>query len=134
VVAGEDLTYGAAVSPDGRCLAYASNESGRSEVYVRPFPDGSGRTQVSAAGGTWPLWSRDGRWLLYTQDADADPSHRRVAVATEPGDCITIPKGSPTPMAAPPGERLVEIREVPPDVQSLDVVAIQGWADSITAP
>ena len=46
------------VSPDGRWLAYTSNESGRDEVYLRPFPDvGDGRWQLSAAGGEEPLWS-----------------------------------------------------------------------------
>ena len=48
-----------AVSPDGRWLAYQSNESGRDEVYVRPFPDvNSGRWQVSVNGGTRPRWAR----------------------------------------------------------------------------
>ena len=52
-------------SPDGHWLAYVSNESGAFEVYVRPFP-GPGRPwQVSTAGGTNPLWSRDGRELLF---------------------------------------------------------------------
>ena len=123
------------MSPDGRCLAYASMESGTSEVYVRPFPSGSGRTQVSNAGGARPLWSRDGRWLLYTPaDAKADPSRRRMGVATRPGDCLTITTGAPTPMAAPPGERVLEIREVEPPVRNLDVVAIQGWADTLNSP
>ncbi|MGK2933735.1 MAG: protein kinase domain-containing protein [Gemmatimonadaceae bacterium] len=55
-----------AVSPDGRWLAYASNESGRSEVYVRPFPQTSGGLwQVSIAGGGQPVWSRDGKELFF---------------------------------------------------------------------
>ena len=52
-------------SPDGRWLAYASNESGRREVYVVPFPDRSGKWQVSTAGGDWPRWSGDGKELFY---------------------------------------------------------------------
>ena len=56
----------AAMSPDGRWLAYDSNESGALEVYVRPFPDvDAARWQVSTAGGRTPLWSRDGRELFY---------------------------------------------------------------------
>ncbi|MDQ3138232.1 MAG: protein kinase [Gemmatimonadota bacterium] len=56
----------AAVSPDGRWLSYGSNESGVSEVYVRPFPDAaSARWQVSTAGGSDPVWSRSGRELFY---------------------------------------------------------------------
>lgn len=49
------------ISPDGRWLAYESTESGRSEIYVRPWPSvADGRWQVSANGGRAPLWSRDG--------------------------------------------------------------------------
>ncbi len=55
-----------ALSPDGRWLAYSSDESGTSEIYVRPFPDvGSGRWQVSLNGGTAPQWARSGRELFY---------------------------------------------------------------------
>jgi Tol biopolymer transport system component len=55
-----------AVSPDGRWLAYASNESGTHEVYVRPFPDvASARWQVSSAGGTAPLWAHSGKELFF---------------------------------------------------------------------
>jgi len=55
-----------ALSPDGRWLAYTSDESGINEVYVRPFPDTKGgRSQVSNRGGTEPRWSRDGRELFY---------------------------------------------------------------------
>jgi Tol biopolymer transport system component/predicted Ser/Thr protein kinase len=52
-------------SPDGRWLAYTSDESGTSEVYVRPFPGPGGRSQISKGGGLFPLWSRDGRELLF---------------------------------------------------------------------
>jgi eukaryotic-like serine/threonine-protein kinase len=54
------------ISPDGRWMAYASNESGQSEVYVCPFPEvNKGRWKVSANSGTDPLWSRNGRELFY---------------------------------------------------------------------
>ena len=54
------------LSPDGHWVAYASNESGRLEVYVRPFPGpGGGRWQVSLDGGTEPLWAANGRELFY---------------------------------------------------------------------
>jgi serine/threonine protein kinase len=56
----------AQVSPDGRYLAYQSNESGRSEVYVRPFPNvNGGRWQVSLEGGSNPMWARSGVELFY---------------------------------------------------------------------
>jgi serine/threonine-protein kinase len=52
-------------SPDGRWLAYASSESGRSEIYVRPHGSGGGRWQISDSGGGYPRWSRDGKELYY---------------------------------------------------------------------
>ena len=54
------------VSPDGRWLAYEANDSGRFEIYVRPFPDVTrGLWQVSTDGGTRPLWARNGQELFY---------------------------------------------------------------------
>ncbi len=52
-------------SPDGHFISYASNESGRFEVYVRPFPGSGGRWQISTAGGYSPEWSPNGRELFY---------------------------------------------------------------------
>jgi len=52
-------------SPDGRWLAFASSESGRYEVYVRPFPGPGGQWQISQQGGTEPLWARNGKQLFY---------------------------------------------------------------------
>ena len=54
-----------AFSPDNRWMAYASNESGAQQIYVRPYPSGTGRWQISDAGGGFPRWSRDGRELFY---------------------------------------------------------------------
>jgi eukaryotic-like serine/threonine-protein kinase len=53
-------------SPDGRWLAYASNESGALEVYIRPFPGPGGKWQVSTNGGVFPKWSRNGKELFYS--------------------------------------------------------------------
>jgi len=59
----------AEVSPDGRWVAYQSNESGANQVYVRPFPNvDTGHWQVSTGGGTRPLWARNGRELFYATD------------------------------------------------------------------
>jgi Tol biopolymer transport system component len=52
-------------SPDGRWIAYASNETGRMEIYVVPFPTANGRWQVSSAGGQEPRWRQDGKELFY---------------------------------------------------------------------
>jgi eukaryotic-like serine/threonine-protein kinase len=57
--------WGARVSPDGRWIAYISNESGRDEVYVQPFPGPGAKRLVSEVGGTNPLWSRNGRELFF---------------------------------------------------------------------
>jgi hypothetical protein len=56
------------VSPNGRWLAYQSNETGRYEVFVRPFQGSGGRVQVSPSGGAEPWWSGDGRTLYYLHD------------------------------------------------------------------
>jgi serine/threonine-protein kinase len=54
------------ISPDGEWMAYQSNESARTEVYVRPLPNPQARRwQVSTGGGSQPVWSRDGRELFY---------------------------------------------------------------------
>jgi Tol biopolymer transport system component len=71
-----------AVSPDGRWMAYVSDESGRDEVYVRPFPDvQSARWQVSVNGATEPLWSRSGDELFYRR---SDGMLMAVSVRTDP--------------------------------------------------
>ena len=57
-------------SPDGRFVAYLSNESGRYEVYVRRFPDGEGKVQITSTGGVQSSWSRDGKELFYVEDVD----------------------------------------------------------------
>jgi hypothetical protein len=52
-------------SPDGKWIAYESNESGRYEIYVQPFPGPGGKVQVSASGGAQVRWRRDGKELFY---------------------------------------------------------------------
>jgi Tol biopolymer transport system component len=67
-----------ALSPDGRWLAYVSNESGTAEVYVRPFPNtGDGRWQISVQGGQEPVWAHSGRELFY-RTAGADTARQMV--------------------------------------------------------
>ena len=69
IVATNAEEFTSRLSPDGRWLAYESNESSRSEIYVRPAdPSASGRWQVSTTGGREPKWSRDGRSLYYRFD------------------------------------------------------------------
>ena len=53
------------VSPDGRWVVFTSFESGRSEIYVRPYPGPGGQTKISNDGGIEPAWSRDGKEIFY---------------------------------------------------------------------
>jgi dipeptidyl aminopeptidase/acylaminoacyl peptidase len=63
------------LSPDGRFIAYESEESGRAEIYVRPFPDtAAARWQISSNGGKTPLWNTDGRELYYYEGAEQSGS------------------------------------------------------------
>jgi serine/threonine protein kinase len=77
------------ISPNGRWMAYTSDESGQNQIYVRPFPEvESGRWQVSTSGGNSSLWSHDGRELFY-RSADAVVA---VSVKTEPTFSLETPK------------------------------------------
>jgi Tol biopolymer transport system component len=53
------------LSPDGRWIAYTSDESGETEIYVTPFPSLAGKWRVSTSGGNWPRWGRDGREIFF---------------------------------------------------------------------
>ena len=73
---------GPAFSPNGKWIAYQSNESGRFEVYVRSFPlESGGKWQISSDGGDWPVWRRDGKELFYLT-----PDKELMAAEVETGD------------------------------------------------
>jgi Tol biopolymer transport system component len=78
----------AQLSPDGRWMAYASNESGRFEIYVRPYPTGPGHWKVSIDGGVEPRWRDDGRELFFV-----GPDRRLRAVSIARSD--TFAPGAP---------------------------------------
>ncbi len=87
-----------ALSPDGRWLAYVSDESGQPQVYVQPFPGPGTRHQISNNGGREPLWARDGRTLYYLR---AEPSallsgNTVMAVPVTSGTRFT--SGKPKPL------------------------------------
>jgi Tol biopolymer transport system component len=67
-------------SPDGRWVAYTSNESGRNEVYVQPFPGRGGKWQISTAGGVQPRWRRNGKEIFYIA-----PDNKLMAVEISAG-------------------------------------------------
>lgn len=79
------------ISPDGRWLAYASDESGEFEVYVRPFPDvRAGRWQISNSGGETPMWSKDGKTLFYVDGQSAEL--KSVSVSEDNAFTATSPE------------------------------------------
>jgi Tol biopolymer transport system component len=80
-----------ALSPDGRFVAYYSNESGRMEVYVQEFPEPKSKWQVSTGGGNEPQWRADGREMFYIA-----PDQRLMAVPIEAGASFTT--GTPQPL------------------------------------
>jgi len=130
------------VSPDGRWLAYQSSESGRNEVYVRPFPDvNSGRWQISTAGGTGPLWSRDGRELFYLAgagsivgvpiDTTTGFAVGRPAVLIE-GDYVAGP--GRTYDVSPDGRRFLMLRDLESDAgepSSHQIILVQNWFEEL---
>jgi serine/threonine-protein kinase len=77
-----------AFSPDGRWLAYRSDESGRNEVYVQPYPGPGGKWQISTEGGTEPVWARNGRELFY-RNGD---KMMAVEITTQPAFTASTPK------------------------------------------
>jgi serine/threonine-protein kinase len=80
-----------ALSPDGRWLAYTSNEAGTNEVYVRPFPNTeAGRWQVSNGGGGGPVWAADGKELFFI-----DGTGHLIAAQVRPGPTFTAPQLRP---------------------------------------
>jgi Tol biopolymer transport system component len=81
----------ASVSPDGRFLAYQSNESGRVEIYVQEFPEAQSKWQVSPDGGRDPFWRADGRELYYRA-----PNAKLMAVPIEKGAVFSA--GTPQPL------------------------------------
>ena len=79
-------------SPDGKWLAYASSESGRSEVYVAPFPEGNTHYQISQNGGTFPRWRGDGKEIYYVSSNDLNIT----AVDVKPvGRAMDVGKATP---------------------------------------
>ena len=67
VASTNSAEWGGVFSRDGKWIAYASDESGQYEVYVRPYPGPGGQWQISTDGGAEPVWSRDGRELFYAR-------------------------------------------------------------------
>ena len=113
-----------AVSPDGRWLAYVSDETGASEVYVQRFPDLGGRQPISTGGGIDPVWSPDGRTLYYLT---SPPVREMMAVPIDAGPPMTV--GIPEALfefrfVRPRGP--VRMHDLTPDGDRFLMVADQG--------
>jgi serine/threonine-protein kinase len=135
----------AELSPDGRFMAYQSDESGRFEVYVRPFPNvDADRVQISNAGGAYPLWSRDGRELFYLE-GNTPQDRRLMAVAVEPTDgrfafrerrgVLEWPyvqaEGRGYDVALD-GQRFLAIKEGTGDAANpIEIVIVQNWTEEL---
>lgn len=127
------------ISPDGRWLAYASDESGEREIYVGPFPNpAEGKWRVSRDGGTEPLWAEDGGELFYRDG----PAVLAVSVDTssafatgEPQLLFTGPyyrtslNRGHTYDVTPDGQKFVMIRES--DTAGSEIIVIQNWLEEL---
>ena len=129
------------LSADGRWLAYQSDESGRFEVYVRPYPDlDAGRWQISHAGGTTPRWRRDGKEIFFFDGGgiavaaiSPGPPFRaapaRRLVEAEAGASRLGPEFD----VAADGDRVLLIRDAPQPSEATgrrDLILVQDWRRS----
>ena len=128
------------LSPDGRWLAYTTDESGGREVFVRSFPNvDDGRWQVSTDGGASPVWGRDSRELYY------QAGHALIVVSNDteptfsPGTPVTLFDGLfsiadfPTLFDdAPNGQRFLTIREPEEGIGQPQIILVQNWFEELT--
>jgi len=130
-----------ALSPDGRWMAYVSDEAGREEVYVRPFPDAdSGRHLVSTNGGAEPMWAHSGRELVYRNGADelvavqvsGDPTFvaGRQDVLFSMADYLPS-DGHPMYDVSPDDQRFVMLRIVEDQAASAELILVENWAEEL---
>jgi Tol biopolymer transport system component len=120
-------------SPDGRWVAYVSDESGRKEIYVRPFPGPGGRWQISTAGGDEPMWARNGRELFY-RNGD---KMMATAVETNPVFAASKPKllfeahYETGYDVSPDGQRFLMIKASEQESAATQVNVVLNWSDEL---
>jgi len=127
------------ISPDGRWIAYVSDETGNDEIYVRPFPDvESGRWTISTYGGNEPLWSPNGKELFYRA---RDLRMMTVPIETEP----EFKPGEPKFMfefkfaieagrdydISPDGQRFLFVKEGDVLEEDTELIVVQDWFDEL---
>ena len=136
--------YDPRFSPDGHWVAYISNETGRGEIYVQPFPGPGGKWQVSTEGGLWPVWARDGRELFYLSTSVG--KLMSVSVTTQPRFSASTPRFiadlPPLPSssgasnngvfeASPDGQRFLFVKVNGPDASSGEIRVILNWDEEL---
>ena len=132
------------ISPNGRWLAYQSDESGRFEIYVRPFPQGEGKWQISNGGGTLARWTRDGRELIYRVQGERIMSAALKNVSAQIfqydiptevlRDVFAIRGFASTYDVAPDGKRFVVMQEPTTGVEGLThVTLVLNWFEDLKA-
>jgi Tol biopolymer transport system component len=122
-------------SPDGRWLAYVSDESGKEEIYAETFPPGGSKWQVSVDGGTNPKWSRDGRELFFlspdsTMMAVAFQAGARAVELSVPRRLFEVPRGSSDYDVSADGQRFLVRAEIE-DRTPLPIDVVINWASEI---
>ncbi len=131
----------ATFSPDGKWMAYVSNESGQFEVYVRPYPGPGGRTQVSSEGGLEPLWTGHGRELLY-RTGESGEKFMTVDVRGDPELRVSTPRllfsadllaggrdDNPWQFdVSPDGNEVIALREERVEEPNWQVAIVTNWA------
>ena len=126
---------GVQFSPDGKWIAYQSEESGRLEVYIRPFPGDRSAVQVSTAGGRYPVWSRDGREILYLTGPDrimsVNVKFGAEPVLAQPQELFRIQFGNdgsrPYDIAA--DGRLIAIQDL--NTTPASIVVVEHWTEEL---
>ncbi len=121
-----------AVSPDGRWLAYVSNETGRSEVYVQPFPGPGSKTRISTDGGLRPVWARSGLELFY-RNGDAMMA---VKIETSPSFSPGRPqllfrKASTGSYDVASDGRFLMIEALPSETAARPVTVVLNWLQEL---
>jgi serine/threonine-protein kinase len=127
-----------ALSPDGRWLAYSSDETGRQEVYVRPFPNiGDGKWVVSTGGGVSPVWSPTGKELSYMSGRSLMSvafAEQNAAFSAAPPERLfdgPFETGSPQFDISPDGSYFVMV-EADPDARPTQIHLVLNWIAELT--